>query len=185
MLTDFLIKKVKDEEINPIARAKALKRLLRESNLNSRQVAKKISKSPAYISNTLRLLKLPEALQDSLVSGLISAGHARALAAIENEREMIAAYKEILRQEGSVRTAEALARKVKANLSKKAKKKPDVFEKIKDEIAQSLGGATVSLSRSRVQTRVSVTFKGSYKKTDPWLRKTHRLLTKPRRLKGQ
>ena len=66
-----------------------------------------------FVSNSLRLLSLPDALKDGLLSGLISEGHARALAAIDDSNLMIEAYKIILRESGSVRRAEELARRMK------------------------------------------------------------------------
>ena len=114
MLPDTLIEEVRKEKLGAIARAKILKRLIDEFGLTTGEIAKRIGRSPSYVSNTLRLLTLPEALKDGLASGQISPGHARALAAIGDKRKMIAAYKQILREEGSVREAEALARKMKA-----------------------------------------------------------------------
>lgn len=146
-----------DKKLNPIAQAKALKKLIDKSGLKTKEVAKRIGKSSSYVSNTLRLLKLPEALKDGLVSGLISAGHARALAAIDSKKAMVTAYKQILRQEGTVRMAEALARKIKGK-----KRKTASLRKIKKEISQAFKRAP-----------------------EPLLRKIHRLLTKPNLSKGQ
>jgi len=165
---------------NPIAQAKSLKKLIGESGLTVKEVAKRIGKSPSYVSNTIRLLSLPEALQDALVSGLITPGHGRALAAIPDKREMISAYKQILKTNGSVRMAEALARKIK-----KKGLRPKKYEILKRKISRSLGGAEVELFRSRIQTRVVITFKGGYAQTEPLLQRLQRRLTKPHLSKGQ
>ena len=166
-----------DKKKNPIAQARVFQRLIDKSELTVTQVAKRIHRSPSYVSNTLRLLSLPEALQDALISGLIMAGHGRALAAISDKRAMITAYKEILKKDGSVRMAEALARKMK--------KKKVRHLKIKKGISRALGGAKVELSRSRVQSRIVITLKGGYEKTEPHLRKIYQRLTKPNLVKGQ
>lgn len=184
MLVEYLLEKLKRKKLNSIERAKAIKRLVEELGLTSRQISQKIKKSPAYISNTLRLLNLPEAIQDGLISGLISEGHARALAAIEDTREMINAYKKILQEEGSVRLAEKLARQLKTSSSQLPPKK-DFLEKAKEEISAVLENAKVEISRSRVQSRLTITLKGGYEKTESLLKEIHRLLTKPTLDKGQ
>jgi len=185
MLPDSLIEKAKNEKINPIARAKLFKRLISRFGLKTGEAAKRIGRSPSYISNTLRLLTLPEALKDALVSGLISAGHARALAAIVDQRKMISAYKQILRQDGSVRMAEALAQEAKKSAGKSKKKTDDVFKKMERKISQALDGAEVNLASSRVQTKISISFKGSNKKTKRWLRQIYCRLINPNLSKGQ
>src|SRR3989338_2927186 len=74
----------------------------------------KIAKSAPYVSNTLRLLSLPDALKDAIASGATTEGHARALASLEDPHLIIEAYKIILSDNLSVRGAEELARKMKA-----------------------------------------------------------------------
>lgn len=185
MLPDALIERLKKKELNPIAQAKILRRLVDGFGLTTGKVAKRIEKSPSYVSNTLRLLTLPEALKDGLVSGLTSAGHARALAAIEDKRKMITAYKQILREEGSVRKAEALARKMKAKKAQTQRKVDKVLKRMKREISQSLGGAKVNLSRSRVQTRMTISLKGRYEEVEKQLEKIYQRLIKPNLSKGQ
>lgn len=186
MLPDPLIEKAKSKEIRPIERAKILRRLIKEFGLTTGEIAKRIGKSPSYVSNSLRLLTLPEALKDGLVSGLISSGHGRALAAIDDQKMMIVAYKQILREEGSVRKAEALARRIKKKTTGKRKKKENVvLEKMKRKISQTLDGAKVDIFRSRVQTRISVSLRGNFGKTEPWLKKIYRRLTRPNLANGQ
>ena len=92
-----------------------------EFGLTTSEVAVRIGKSVAYVSNSLRLLTLPDALKDGLLSGLISEGHARALATIDDVDLMVEAYKIILRESGSVRRAEELARRMKAENNEKEK----------------------------------------------------------------
>lgn len=185
MLVEYLLEKAKKKRLGAIERAKTLERLIKEGGLTSKQIAEKIKRSPAYVSNALRLLTLPEALQDALASDLISAGHARALAAIKDKRAMIEVYKKILKEEGSVRLAEKLAREIRTKAAKKKIAKQDIWEKIKREISEVLDEAEVDLSRSRVQSRLTITLKGGYEKTEAWLEKIHHLLTKPTSVKGQ
>src|SRR4030042_4607216 len=92
MLEMAIIENVQRTDLNPIERAKAFERLVREFSLSTADISERIGKSQPYVSNTLRLLRLPDALKDGLLSGVITEGHARALAAIDDTRAMIEAY---------------------------------------------------------------------------------------------
>ena len=165
-------------------RAKAFVRLMEEFGLSNKEIAKRISKSSAYISNSIKLLSLPDALKDGLLSGLITEGHARALASIDDSKLMIEAYKIILRESGSVRRAEEIARRMKKKSGQKTKpvddKKPlilsEEYDKIRDEIHEALGGGEkirVRLVRSRAETKVFITLKGNLKTTEDNLQKIY------------
>jgi len=100
MLEMAIVENVQRTDLNSVDRAKAFDRLISEFNLTTTEIAKRVGKSAAFVSNTLRLLTLPDALKDGLLSGLITEGHARALAAIEDARLMVEAYKVILKESG-------------------------------------------------------------------------------------
>jgi ParB family chromosome partitioning protein len=197
MLEMALVENVQRVDLNPIDRAKGFERLLNEFGLTTSEVAVKIGKSVAYVSNSIRLLILPDALKDGLLSGLISEGHARALAAIDDQDLMIEAYKIILRESGSVRRAEELARRMKQK-SEQAPKPRAVLSKLRvvseeidkmtEDMTKSLasiseekeedGLATqVKLSRSRRETRVVFIFKGSLEDTENKLQKIYKSVT--------
>src|SRR3989344_6935779 len=84
MLEMAIVENVQRIDLNPLDRAQGLERLQAEFGLSTSEMATRIGKSVAYVSNSLRLLALPDALKDGLLSGLISEGHARALAAIDD-----------------------------------------------------------------------------------------------------
>lgn len=174
MLEMALIENVQRIDLNPLERGKAFQRLLTEFRLSTADIAKKIGKSSAYISNSLRLMNLPDAIKDGLIGGMITEGHARALAAIEDTRLMIEAYKIILKENGSVRRAEALARMMKEQMIKtpamtKEDMKPVVNSQIdqwQKQLQRALGSAAeVKMSQSQRQTKVYITLKGSPAKT--------------------
>lgn len=181
MLEMAIIENVQRVDLNAIERAKAFQRLLTEFKLNNTDVAKKVGKSSAYISNSLRLLNLPDAIKDGLIGGLIAEGHARALAAINNARLMVEAYKIILKENGSVRRAEALARLMNDQLEKskneptKKEIKPILdgeLETWRASLEKALGQHTnVRLSRSRRQTKVNITLNGTPEQTQLQLEK--------------
>lgn len=181
MLEMALIENVQRVDLNALERAKAFQRLLTEFKLTNNDLAKKVGKSSSFISNSMRLLRLPDAIKDGLIGGMISEGHARALAAIENQRMMIEAYKMILKENGSVRRAEALARMMNDQLlkTKKEPEKKDMqpildseFNMWKERMEKALGDhSDVKFSRSARQTKVFITLKGSPEQTQEQLEK--------------
>ena len=116
MLEMAIVENVQRKDLNPIERAKAFLRLKEEFNFDNPQIAKKVSKSVPYVINCLKLLTLPDALKDGLLSGLITEGHARALSSIGDTRLTIEAYKIVLKEKASVRRAEDIARRMKKKI---------------------------------------------------------------------
>lgn len=178
MLEMAIVENVQRTDLNPIERGKAFIRLMDEFGLANADIAKRVAKSPAYVSNTLKLLDLPDALKDGLISGLISEGHARALSSIDDNRLMIEAYKLVLKEGASVRRAEEIARRLKKDFDEK----PSAGKKniiISDEIARlqsRLQGAfgdksLVKLTRSKRETKVVIRLKGTPKETELQLQK--------------
>ena len=188
MLEMALVENVQREDLNALERAKAFQKLLDEYLLTKDEVARRIGKSISYITNTLNLLTLPDALKDGLLSGLITEGHARALLAIREPRLIIEIYKIVLKESASVRRAEDLARrfKAKANIvspsetaSSKSRKSivSEEIDRIEAEIQQSLGKrAKVKLIRSNRQTKLFIRLNGGVSDTDNILKKIHQLI---------
>lgn len=186
MLEMALVENVQRVDLNPLERGKAFQRLAEEFGLGTGEIARRIGKSAAFISNSLRLLTLPDALKDGILSGIISEGHARALAAIGDTKLMIDAYKTILRESGSVRRAEDLARRVNAQIGQGprpgAKKVAikivhESIDRMREEMEAILGGAPktrAKLTRSRAETRVIFIFKGDLDETEERLQKVYR-----------
>jgi len=190
MLEMALVENVQRVDLNPLDRAKGFERLMNEFGLTTSEIAVRIGKSVAYVSNSLRLLSLPDALKDGLLSGLISEGHARALAAIDDSSLMIEAYKIILRESGSVRRAEELARRMKAQSQQESKKQnvqirivSEEIDKMQDDMQNAFlqngddKGASVKLIRSRRETKVSFVFKGGLEETEEKLQKVYKAVT--------
>ncbi len=197
MLEMALVENVQRVDLNPLDRAKGLERLQTEFGLSTGEMATRIGKSVAYVSNSLRLLALPDALKDGLLSGLISEGHARALAAIDDVSLMVEAYKIILKESGSVRRAEELARRMKAK-SKQSMDRIGVrkdqlrvvseeIDKMQEDMEKSLAAVSsngtsaptktqVKLARSRRETRLTFVFKGSLDETEERLQKIYKAL---------
>lgn len=192
MLEMAIVENVQRVDLNALDRAKGFERLMDEFGLTTSEVAVRIGKSVAYVSNSLRLLTLPDALKDGLLSGLISEGHARALAAIDDTELMVEAYKIILRESGSVRRAEELARRMKAKSDQKPKVNlpkmhivSEEIDKMKESFEKALGGQEkdgkplnqVRLARSRRETRLTFILKGSLEDTEQRLNLIHKAIT--------
>ncbi|OGM15163.1 hypothetical protein A2V56_00330 [Candidatus Woesebacteria bacterium RBG_19FT_COMBO_42_9] len=195
MLEMALVENVQRIDLNPLDRAKGFERLIHEFGLTTSEIAVRIGKSVAYVSNSIRLLSLPDALKDGLLSGLISEGHARALAAVDDQGLMLEAYKIILRESGSVRRAEELARRMKAKSQQSTKTvgvrqdqlrvvseeldkmQEEMQKKLNDGISEDIRKSTVKLVRSRRETKISIVFKGGLEETEERLQKVHRAIT--------
>lgn len=184
MLEMALVENVQRVNLNPIERAQAFIRLTREFNLPPHQLAERIGKSPAYVSNTVKLLELPDAITDGLLAGKITEGHARALAGLENEEKAVECYKIILKEKASVRRAEELVRRFKevqqrAAVTPKADQVAEYDRQIqeweKDLNAVFHSPTKLKLSRSKNHTRVTITLQGPPEKTQTDLERIMRL----------
>ena len=112
MLALALIENIQREKLNPIEIAYAYKRLIEECNLSQEQVSEKVGKDRTTITNTLRLLKLPNPIQESLIKDEISAGHARALINLYDDKLQLQILQKIKKNNLSVRKVESLVKNI-------------------------------------------------------------------------
>ena len=146
-----LIENIQRENLNPIEEAQAYKRLLTEFSLKQDEVAERVSKSRTAVTNSMRLLKLCDEVQQMVIDEMLTTGHARALLAVDNAEEQYALAQKVFDEKLSVRDIEKLVK----NLNKPAKpKKVDdkTLELIYQDIAEKL--------KQRLGTKVAVTSKG-------------------------
>lgn len=181
MLEMAIIENVQREDLNPIERAQAFERLIEEFGLSVSEIAKRIGKSDAYVSNTLRLLTLPDAIKDGLMSGAITEGHARAIAGLGDVKLMVDAYKTILAENASVRKAEDLARRLKSEHSQKPFSRierihNDELDKIASDLAQVVDGL-VKITQSKVEARLVYVVRGNLEKTSKIIKDIHKRMT--------
>lgn len=108
MLRDALLENLHRSDLNPLEEAAAYKQLLEDFGITQEQLAERLGRSRPQITNTLRLMKLPVVVQEKLVSGVLSSGHARALLSIENESQVIELANKVIKQGLSVRALEEL-----------------------------------------------------------------------------
>lgn len=107
-----LIENVQRADLSPLEEAEAYRQLSVDFSLSHEDIAQRVAKSRVAVTNTLRLLKLPDAVKNALVEGRISAGHARALLALPTPEAQVAALHTILAQDFNVRQTEELVRKL-------------------------------------------------------------------------
>ncbi|MGQ9559117.1 MAG: ParB/RepB/Spo0J family partition protein [Candidatus Oleimicrobiaceae bacterium] len=110
MLELSLIENIHREDLNPIEVARSYQRLLDECHLTQEEVAQKVGKDRSTVANFLRLLKLPRRIQESLVNGELSMGHARALITLNNSEDQIRIWQQTVKHALSVRRVEQLVR---------------------------------------------------------------------------
>ncbi|MBI2617036.1 ParB/RepB/Spo0J family partition protein [Candidatus Gottesmanbacteria bacterium] len=182
MLELALVENVQREDLNPIERAQGFQRLIDEFALSVTEIAKRIGKSPAYVSNTLRLLALPDAIKDGLISGDVTEGHARAIAGLTDVKMMVDVYKQILVEGASVRRAEDLVRKIKEKTEPTSRAVRERIQSVElESIAKELGqkfDASVKITQSTVAAKISILLKGPPEKTGDYVKKIHQILIK-------
>jgi len=171
MLEMAIVENVQRKDLNPIERAKAFLRLKEEFALDNHQIAKKVSKSVPYVINVLKLLQLPDAIKDGLLSGLITEGHARALSGILDTRLMIEAYKIVLKENASVRRTEEISRRMRQKIEEgqipiTKENLPQFLKSRLDSIGSDMANifenktTQVKISQTNVYTRVTFQFRG-------------------------
>jgi ParB family chromosome partitioning protein len=115
-----LIENLQREDLNPIEEGEAYKRLMEEFRYTQEELARRIGRDRATVANTVRLLKLPEEVKDSLGDESISSGHARALLALSTAEEQRTACREVVKRGLSVRDTERLVKRLSLQESKGA-----------------------------------------------------------------
>lgn len=156
-----LIENIQREDLNPIEEAQAYKRLLTEFNLKQDEVAERVSKSRTAVTNSMRLLKLSEEVQQMVINDMLSTGHARALLAVENPDEQYTLAQKVFDEKLSVRDVEKLVK----NIHKPAKtKKPDnkalslIYQDIEEKLKQALSTKVSVVAKEEGAGKIEVEF---------------------------
>lgn len=183
MLEMSIVENVQREDLNPIERALSFKRLIDEFGLGTNEVAKRIGKSAPTVSNTIRLLSLPDAIKDALVAGVITEGHVRPLISLGDPKLMLDLFKRILRDNLTVRQTEDISRKVKGEVQKRepmAKKGDRLWVPEQDSMAAQLQEKyhvdDVKIFQSSKLARMTIVIKGDVDVTTKKLKEIHEIL---------
>ena len=133
-----LIENLQREDLNPVEEAEGLKSLIETYGFTQEEAADKVGKSRTAVTNTLRLLKLPSPVLQMLGDGKISAGHARALLGLDEEKEMLRIAEATVAQELSVRQVEKMVKYANQGEKAKPKKRDKKRDKYYDEVEIAL-----------------------------------------------
>ncbi len=155
-----LIENIQRQDLNPIEEATAYSRLIHEFNLTQEEVAAKVGRKRSTITNVLRLLKLPRPLQDDVVAGRISEGHARVLLRLKDDQDRMWEIRDrIVNEEISVREAERLCRKKKKE--RPVRSRPARSTVDSDELPQAYCKALTNQITNYLNTKVRIVQNGS------------------------
>lgn len=172
-----LIENIQRENLNPIEEAQAYKRLLTEFSLKQDEVAERVSKSRTAVTNSMRLLKLCDDVQQMVIDEMLTTGHARALLSIEDPKQQYAIAQQVFDEKLSVRDVEKLVK----NLSKPAKPKKITeknlqvfYQDIEEKLKQVLGTKVSIAAKENGSGKLEIEF---YNNDD--LDKFVDLLTRP------
>lgn len=157
-----LIENVQRSDLSALDTAYAYQQLVDEFNITQEEIAKRVGKSRVSVTNTIRLLKLPDTVQQALAENLISEGHARALLQLSTTQAQLAVLETIIRLEYSVRQTEELVRQYGGEKKKKTEKKttPPEITDLQNRLEARIG-MPVKLQHSGKQGKLVITYYNS------------------------
>ena len=145
-----LVENVQRADLGPLETAEAYRQLTEDFNLSHEEIAARVGKNRVTITNTLRLLKLPDDVKESLAEGIITEGHARALLALPTPEAQSAALKSILKNDLNVRQTEELVRKLGGEKPQRQSPPPDPeIKALEEQLRQRLGTRVTLNQRSK------------------------------------
>ena len=133
-----LIENLQREDLNPVEEAEGIKSLIETYGFTQEEAAERVGKSRVAVTNTLRLLKLPESVLNLLGEGKLTAGHSRALLSLDDEKEMLRIAEAAISQELSVRQVEKMVKYALQGEKPKPKKRDKKRDKFYDEVEIAL-----------------------------------------------
>ena len=156
-----LIENIQRENLNPIEEAMAYKRLLKEFNLKQDEVAEKVAKSRNAITNSLRLLKLDERVQEMVIEGKLSSGHARAIISIEDKEKQYMVAQKIFDEKLNVRDVEKLVKNIDKLDKPVEKTKPEndfVYRDFEEKLKKIMGTQVVIKNKNNNKGKIEIQY---------------------------
>ena len=155
-----LIENLQRENLNAIEVAQAYDKIMKQFTLTQEELAKKVGKSRPHVANFMRLLQLPQEIQDFVSRGTLSMGHARALLAVDDPHLRLKLAKEAIHKELSVRQIEELIKQLTQHVSRETKSKPkkDVFLSQWEEKLRQTFATSVQIKRGKTKGRIEIEF---------------------------
>jgi len=160
MIELSLVENIQREDLNPIDEANAYRMLIEECGLTQEEVARKVGKERSTVANLLRLLRLPDEIQERILDGELTMGHARALLVLEDEEEQIRLCGEILKNGWTVRKAEqvAKARRNGRPVRVRVQSKRDPLVQALEEELQRFFGTAVRIVKGGRKGKIEIEF---------------------------
>lgn len=158
-----LIENIQREDLNPIEEAMAYKRLMEEFHLKQDAIAERVSKSRTAVTNSMRLLKLDDRVQQMLIDEMISTGHARALLALESKDAQAEAAVKVFDEKLSVRETERLVKELLNPVQKKEEKPKNqaeelVYKNLEEKIKQIIGSKVAINRRTDNKGKIEIEY---------------------------
>ena len=156
-----LIENLQREELNPIEEALAYRSLIKNYEVTQEEISEAVGKSRPHITNTLRLLNLPQKIMDMIDQGQITAGHGKALLRVNDENLQLELANKVIAEELSVRATEALAKKRWEDTIKEVPKKStekDVFIVDVEEKLRNIFGTKVNISKGKKKGKIEIEY---------------------------
>ena len=158
-----LIENIQRENLNPIEEAAAFKRLMEEFHLKQDTIAERVSKSRTAVTNSMRLLKLDERVQQMLIDEMISTGHARALLSIEDKEMQYGAAMKVFDEKLSVRETEKLVKDILNPTEEKQEKKEDsalelIYQQLEEKIKGIVGSKVAIRRKNKDKGRIEIEY---------------------------
>lgn len=161
MMEIALLENLQREDLTVIEEAMAYKSLIEELKLTKEELSQKIGKSRSHISNTIRLLSLPDHVITFVNNGQLSMGHARALLGLKNKEDLNQLVKKIIKEQLNVRQVERLVSELNEKKPKKKKKrtvKKDIFLLRQEEILREHLGTNVKIEKNKNKGKIEIEF---------------------------
>ena len=155
-----LIENIQREDLNPIEEAQAYKRLMEKFKLKQDELAERVSKSRTAVTNSMRLLKLTEKVQEMLIEEMISSGHARALLAVEDPEQQYVLAQKAFDESLSVRDIEKLVKNLnKPKIEKKkAEKQSALYHEIEEKLKSALGTKVIITAKDNQKGKLEIEY---------------------------
>lgn len=158
-----LIENIQRENLNPIEEAMAYHRLIKEFNLKQEEVAERVSKSRTVITNAIRLLKLDEKLQQMLIEGLISTGHAKVLLGLDKKELQLQVAEAIIDDRLSVRETEQMVKQLQKPRAdekeqKKELKNQELYQRIEDRMKEKIGSKVKIQRKTEEKGKIEIEY---------------------------
>ena len=156
-----LIENIQREDLNPMEEAAGFRSLIEDYSLTQEEAAKQVGRSRAAVTNSLRLLELPDGVQDLITAGLLSAGHARALLGLVDRTRIYEVADKVTQNALSVRATEELVRSINSGKHEKPPRnevEESYYHSLEEKISSSLG-CKVTINRGKRRKSVSISYK--------------------------